>query len=158
MKCERCKTPNRDSAIYCSECGCKLPQVQICRNPKCRRPLPNGAVFCPECGTKIIQKVEEPVRTTTQSIAKEKITREQVRKETKENVVPILEDTIVKDNTKSTSTDMSTIAEILLFLDLIVLPPVLMIFGGVSSKLVIGIIVIVIGFVITICDGILSRP
>ena len=154
MKCKECKNENRDGAIYCSKCGCKLPQVQICTNPKCRKPLPFGAGFCPECGTKIIQKAEEPIRLTTQSISKGKNTKEQVRKETKENVGSILEDTTVKDNNKSASTDssMSTIAGILVFLDLIVLPPVLMIFGEIRSKLLIGIIVIVVAFIIVICD------
>ena len=53
IKCPTCKHKNRDGAIFCSECGRKLPQVQFCTNPQCRKPLPVGALYCPECGSRV---------------------------------------------------------------------------------------------------------
>lgn len=49
--CPECKSENRKSAKFCSECGKKFSTAKVC--PKCESKLPSKAKFCPECGEKI---------------------------------------------------------------------------------------------------------
>lgn len=128
--CNNCKTKNVDGAIYCSGCGEKLSIVDFCRNPKCRKPLPMGATFCPECGSRVSQEKQ---------IVKRRLQQEKPGEA--RNV-----------KSKKVDTDTSTIAGILYFLDIFVLPSILMFYFGITNKWVIGIIVIVIGVAIIACD------
>ena len=49
--CPACKSENKKSAKFCSECGKKLAGAGVC--PKCGTKVSAKAKFCPECGTKI---------------------------------------------------------------------------------------------------------
>lgn len=74
IKCIYCNRENKDGSVYCSQCGKKLPQTEVCGNPKCRNPLPIGATFCPECGTRVlknVEKQEEPVSATKNVVDKQ---------------------------------------------------------------------------------------
>ncbi|HEX7900958.1 MAG TPA: VWA domain-containing protein [Planctomycetota bacterium] len=51
--CGGCKAKLKPNAVFCAECGMKVPE-KLCAD--CKKPLKPGAAFCPECG----KKVEEP--------------------------------------------------------------------------------------------------
>ncbi len=48
MKCPRCNNEVRDSAKFCTQCGCKLSRKIKCA--QCGTELPENAKFCFQCG------------------------------------------------------------------------------------------------------------
>lgn len=50
--CPACKTPNVQSAKFCSNCGASMTPVPTAC-PQCKQPIAPGTKFCPHCGQKI---------------------------------------------------------------------------------------------------------
>lgn len=66
MKCSKCGTENREAALFCKECGSKMPKKEekssdidllkkkICG--ECGTENKEGALFCKKCGNELSKK------------------------------------------------------------------------------------------------------
>jgi class 3 adenylate cyclase/tetratricopeptide (TPR) repeat protein len=52
MQCPKCQFENRESIIFCEECGAKL-ELEC---PSCNEKIPIGIKFCGECGHQLIEE------------------------------------------------------------------------------------------------------
>ena len=53
MICSKCQTVNPDDAVFCEECGARMPSEGTVVCPKCQTVNPADTVFCEECGQEI---------------------------------------------------------------------------------------------------------
>jgi DNA-directed RNA polymerase subunit RPC12/RpoP len=58
--CPNCSTKNEAGAIYCVNCGKKLPALRTVNNfcPKCGENIERGAIYCPYCRFRLTETAE----------------------------------------------------------------------------------------------------
>lgn len=61
MNCPYCNSPIRPGALFCTECGKKLPEKKVC--PHCEKTYESVTTICPFCGKDSEAPVEKPATT-----------------------------------------------------------------------------------------------
>ena len=82
MKCYKCNANVKEGALFCTQCGTKLPLINennhtenkksFSECPRCNATVKDGAMFCTQCGTKLDDCTNENIKTNDNNIQDEK--------------------------------------------------------------------------------------